>query len=141
MAAGFWESWRTALIIGAILLVACVETCISISFGVERPAAQWKQAGLTLEQAQKYIQDTGEVVIVDVRTRKEFSGSHLPNALNLPLHSFPQLAGSIPEGHPILIYCAYGFRSLQAYKLLRHLRPDIHEIWYVAGQLLSLPSH
>ena len=35
----------------------------------------------------------------------------------------------------VLLHCQYGYRSRQAYKLFRRLRPDIVNVRYAAGQL------
>ena len=111
---------RTEWILGLILLIACIE--------------------MTMEQARHYIRDTGNLLIIDVRSRKEFFRGHLDHALNIPIHSFPHLVKTIPKDFPVLLYCFEGYRSLQAYKLLRRLRPDIKSIRYMAGQFVIAPE-
>ncbi len=141
MSAFFRLSTRTIRILAAILLIACGETILYFSFRAPRLLVEEPWNRMDVEQAWKYIRQTGNLVIIDVRSRKEFSASHVPNAVNLPLHSLPQLAKNLPKESPILVYCLQGYRSLQAYKVLKKIRPDISDVRYVAGWLLSLPPY
>ena len=131
---------RTEWILGLILLIACIEMVVYTVFGTARPQAPREQPAMTMEQARHYIRDTGNLLIIDVRSRKEFFRGHLDHALNIPIHSFPHLVKTIPKDFPVLLYCFEGYRSLQAYKLLRRLRPDIKSIRYMAGQFVIAPE-
>jgi len=58
--------------------------------------------------------------LVDVRTTKEYSVSHIEKAVNLPLQDiqsrkFPAAS----KDKPIYLYCRTGNRSSQAIKLLK----------------------
>ena len=57
-----------------------------------------------------------EVVVVDVRTREEYDGGHIENAVLVPNES---IGGEMPEALPdkeatLLIYCRSGRRSKDA---------------------------
>lgn len=70
---------------------------------------------ITAEEAKNKIEE-GNVTIVDVRTEEEFSSSHIPGAMLLPLD---KIGSEPPEELPdkeadILIYCRSGNRSKQA---------------------------
>lgn len=132
---------RILLIFAIIALIAGTETFIYARFKAEwSEVPPGAQAVLNSAEAQAYIQNTPQLLIIDTRTQREYASGHLAGALNMPLHSFHSLVLSIPENRPVLLYCLRGFRSFQAYKLLRRLRPDIHDIRYVAGQMTELPQ-
>lgn len=58
--------------------------------------------------------------ILDVRTLEEFSGSHYPNAINIPLNELPQRLGEIKAlKQPIVAYCRSGNRSEMAVSILK----------------------
>ena len=58
--------------------------------------------------------------ILDVRTPEEFSGSHYPNAINIPLNELPQRVDEIKQlKQPIVAYCRSGNRSGMAVAILR----------------------
>lgn len=120
---------------GVLLLIACVETGVYWLFSLTPERGQGEVSALSPEEAQEYLRDTPDLLVVDVRSRKEFADGHLAHAVNIPLYAFQHMVKSIPSNAPILLHCQYGYRALQAYKLLRRLRPDLQNVRYVAGQL------
>jgi len=61
-----------------------------------------------------------EELIVDVRTRGEFSGGAYPGAINIPLDTLQnQLSKLGPKNRKIVVYCASGARSSYAEKFLK----------------------
>ena len=63
-----------------------------------------------------------QAVLLDVRSAAEFRPGHLPGALNIPHTELRQRLGEIPRDRPLLVYCASGFRSYLALRLLRQQR-------------------
>ena len=64
-----------------------------------------------------------EVVVVDVRTREEYDGGHIENAVLVPNES---IGGEMPEALPdkeatLLVYCRSGRRSKDAAQKLLEL--------------------
>lgn len=58
--------------------------------------------------------------ILDVRTPEEFSGSHYPNAINIPLNEVQQRLDEIKAlKQPIVAYCRSGNRSDMAVSILK----------------------
>ncbi|MBS2021407.1 MAG: rhodanese-like domain-containing protein [Deltaproteobacteria bacterium] len=58
--------------------------------------------------------------LLDVRSPEEFSGQHLPGAVNLPLPALAdKLSTLAPKDAPIVVYCQSGMRSAHAVKLLK----------------------
>ncbi len=56
------------------------------------------------------------VVVLDVRTAKEFSEGHLANAVNLDFYApdFAQQLGKLDKSKTYLVHCAAGGRSAKA---------------------------
>ena len=50
--------------------------------------------------------------VVDVREPHEYSGGHIPGAINRPLSRFDP--GSLPSGNPVVLICLTGARSAAA---------------------------
>lgn len=57
-------------------------------------------------------------VLLDVRTPREFGRSCLPGALNIPHTELRDRLHEIPIGVPVYAYCASGFRSYLAARIL-----------------------
>ena len=64
-----------------------------------------------------------EVVVVDVRTRKEYDGGHIENAVLVPSESIgSEMPGALPDKEAtLLIYCRSGRRSKEAAQKLLSL--------------------
>src|SRR5258708_13105459 len=77
----------------------------------------------------------GGVLILDVRTAKEFQGGHLPNATVLPVQEISKRIRELPadKTQPILVYCGTGIRSSQAAHLL--YRNGFKDIYNLSGGL------
>ena len=59
------------------------------------------------------------VVLLDVRTSKEFSEAHIPGALLIPLQDLESRIEEVPNsGTPIAVVCEHGLRSVSACRLL-----------------------
>ena len=127
------------LLIGTIALLCALETWAYHSFG-EHGQTDIARHRLNVQEARRYIAAQPDLVVVDVRTKHEFSGSHLPGAINLPLFELYRKASTLPSNCPILLTDIASIRANHAYKLLRRLRPDITEVYSVNGRLLSLPE-
>lgn len=56
--------------------------------------------------------------IVDVRTPEEFAIWHIPGALNVPLGDIRDACGQWDRDQPVRLYCAVGFRSYLAHRIL-----------------------
>jgi NADPH-dependent 2,4-dienoyl-CoA reductase/sulfur reductase-like enzyme/rhodanese-related sulfurtransferase len=68
-------------------------------------------------------------VLVDVRSAAEFGRGHLPGALNIPHTELRQRLAEIPGSRPVLLYCASGFRSYLALRVLRQSGwPDVRSL-------------
>ncbi len=59
-----------------------------------------------------------DAVLLDVRTPREFSRSTLDGALNIPHTELRERTDEIPAGRPVFAFCASGFRSYLAARVL-----------------------
>jgi phage shock protein E len=67
-------------------------------------------------------------VLLDVRSRAEFSGGALPGALNVPVQELGARLGELPKEKPLVVYCASGMRSASAVSMLRARGFDAHDL-------------
>lgn len=78
----------------------------------------------------KKIVDSGDVVLVDVRSDSEFSAGHIPGAVNIDVNS-PDFDIQIREasgGKPLAIYCRSGRRSKSASIKLKDVGVEVYEL-------------
>jgi len=58
-------------------------------------------------------------VLVDVRTPREWEESRIDGAVNLPLSQLSGRLDEVPEGRPLVVYCAGGYRSAIAASVMQ----------------------
>ncbi|MBR4746566.1 MAG: rhodanese-like domain-containing protein [Desulfovibrio sp.] len=134
--AAFWTR-RTGALAAALALCCLAEGAAYGLFGrPARPSASYER--LTVAEAWNLIRSTPSLLIVDVRTSREFKDRHLRGSVNAPLFALHTLAPKLPGGRPVLVVSLQGIRSIQACKLIRRLRPDIRELAYVEGPIMPV---
>ncbi|MBN1264456.1 MAG: rhodanese-like domain-containing protein [Anaerolineales bacterium] len=57
-------------------------------------------------------------LIVDIRTREDFSEFHIAKSVNIPLEELPSRLDEIPSGKHIILVCTLGRSSLEAREIL-----------------------
>ncbi|NOX99335.1 MAG: hypothetical protein GXP30_06345, partial [Verrucomicrobia bacterium] len=68
------------------------------------------------KEAAQLIDSIPDLLVLDVRSEWEFTGRHLPGAVNIPINDpefDPQLRAQLSGKSAVLIYCAGGYRSRQ----------------------------
>lgn len=100
---------------------------------------QEKMANLKSVQVAEWKEDydTGEYIILDVRTREEFEQSHIENAINIDFYSnsFESELNNLDKNKKYLIYCRSGARSSKTLDLMREL--DFLEVKDLSGGIIS----
>ncbi|GBE57472.1 coenzyme A disulfide reductase [bacterium BMS3Abin01] len=97
-------------------------------------AANMLRGDVEFWYAEDYPEKTADGVIIDVRSRKEFSRWHIEGAVNIPLHELRSRLDEVRElagDRPIYLNCLVGIRSYNAYRIL-HLNGFKH-IFNLAG--------
>jgi rhodanese-related sulfurtransferase len=75
-------------------------------------------------------------VLLDVRSPREFDTGHLPGARNIAHTRLRDQLDDVPPGAPIRVYCASGFRSYLASRILRQRGWD--DVASLSGGLTTL---
>jgi hydroxyacylglutathione hydrolase len=72
---------------------------------------------------------------IDVRAPRERQLKHIAGSLSFPLNHLAENLGSIPQGRPLLVYCAGGYRSSIGASLLQ--RAGFDHVSEIAGGIVS----
>ena len=82
----------------------------------KQKASELSYKTVTQETAMKMMSEEKDYIILDVRTKEEFEGGHIPGAISLPVDRIGDV--DIPElpdkNQLIMVYCRSGNRSRQA---------------------------
>lgn len=68
--------------------------------------------------------EAGKLQLVDVRSRREFAESHVPDVKHIPLGELRSRSHELSRELPIVVHCASGVRSPMAVSLLKGLGFD-----------------
>jgi len=75
---------------------------------------------ITPIEAREKIQKAKNVLLLDVRTKEEFSEEHIKNALNIPVQELEKRLDELKKykNFEIIVYCRSGARSRRASEIL-----------------------
>lgn len=117
-----------SLIIGVALVAGCVRDQTAIIEDIT------PQEALTLIDDNRSNPD---FVIIDVRTREEFSGGHIENAANIDFYSetFRDMLDNLDKSKTYLIYCRSGARSGSTLDIMAGL--NFEEVYNILGGMIQ----
>jgi len=97
------------------LVIACLIVLFGfLFFGRPKPDIDGQGARALVKEE--------DATLLDVRSPAEFSGGHLPGAVNIPVtelgERLDELKGEQEDRPPIVVYCQSGMRSARAKKQL-----------------------
>lgn len=71
---------------------------------------------ISVEKAQKSLKDDEKIIVVDVRTPKEFAEGHLAKAINIDVKSrdFAKEVAKLDKSKTYLVHCKSGGRSTRS---------------------------
>jgi rhodanese-related sulfurtransferase len=86
------------------------------------------------------VAESGEVVVLDVRTPQEYAEGHVPGALNIDIASptFAEQIAALPTDETYVVYCRSGNRSAQAAEQM--VQAGFTDVYNVDAGLATLAS-
>ena len=113
-----------ASLLAALILCAATSALSAAESVPSRPTTAPTRK-ITMEQFDRMRKEK-DVVVLDVRTPREFGDGHVPGAVNLslagvPLKQFDEQVGRLDKGKTYLVHCARGVRSAAAVSRMQKL--------------------
>lgn len=72
-------------------------------------------ASLSMKEAAGELAKDKSIYLLDVRTKEEYAGGHIPGSVNVPLNEIQKVEKLVPEKDArVFVYCQGGGRSRQA---------------------------
>lgn len=75
---------------------------------------------ITPEEAETILSGDPQVLVLDVRTPREFWFRRLPNAINIPIHELASRYDELNPEQETIVLCEHGVRSASAARLLEN---------------------
>ncbi|MBW1956202.1 MAG: sulfurtransferase [Deltaproteobacteria bacterium] len=73
--------------------------------------------------------------IVDVRDADEFAKGSLKTAVNIPVDKLEARIKELPPDKPVVFVCGTGARSGESYYMVKDLRPELKDVFYVEAEM------
>ncbi len=115
-----------SIIFVSSLILAAISGCISTT----KPPEKAQYTDVSVQQAREMI-DSGDVLILDVRTQEEYEAGHIINSTLIPVQVLDKRLNELPRDKKILVYCKSGSRSAQASQIL--INNGFKEIYNMKG--------
>lgn len=78
--------------------------------------------GSNLDAGIEEYKETEGAILLDVRSRSEYSSGHVPDSINIDVQSINDAVTAIPDKQtPIFVYCLSGSRSKMAASALKSM--------------------
>jgi rhodanese-related sulfurtransferase len=77
----------------------------------------------------------GTISLIDVRDPSEFSTGSFNTAVNIPSEELEKEIKTLATDKPIVFICSTGARSGEAYYMVKDLRPEIKDVFYLEAEL------
>ena len=88
--------------------------------------------GPDINQSVEEFSSTPGAVLLDVRSKGEYAGGHIPGSKNVPLDRISKVSGVVKEKTaPVFVYCLSGARSRQAVGYMQQM--GYTNVRYIGG--------
>ena len=85
----------------------------------------------SINEGIKTAEETENAVLIDVRTREEYAGGHVPGSINIPLDRISETA--VEKNKPLFVYCLSGARSRIACSVFKQKGYEVYNIGGISG--------
>jgi len=136
---------QNVILMKNLLIVICATTVLlagdkAYAQGNDSQSGKQSEQKVTVKnidanEAEKLLMDNKKVVVLDVRTPKEFTAGHIAGATNLNFNDtdFEKRLAALDKKQPYLVHCAAGGRSAKARELMKTLQ--FKSIYHLEGGL------
>ncbi len=70
------------------------------------------------------LQSSEDLIVLDVRSEREWRAGHLEGSLNIPVNHLQDRMNELPRDKTLMVHCQSGYRSSTACSLLKRLELD-----------------
>lgn len=95
-----------------------------------------EEGSIDLATFERLVKENPERLhIVDVRDADEFAKGGLKTAVNIPVDKLEERIKELPSDKPVVFVCGTGARSGESYYMVKDLRPELKDVFYVEAEM------
>ncbi len=126
--------WKKAFGAGAALAAAPAQAKAPARQGSLKPGKE--EGSVDLDLFRKIAAEKGKgVYLVDVRDPHEFKAGSISGSVNIPVDKLEKSLDRLPKDKPIIFVCGTGARAGEAYYMLKDLRPEMKDVYYLDAEV------
>ena len=95
-----------------------------------------EEGSIDISTFKKIVKENPDsILLVDSRSPEEYKAGSFKNAVNIPNDELEKKIKSLPSDKPIVFVCNTGALSGEAYYMVKDMRPDIKEVYYLEAEV------
>jgi len=95
-----------------------------------------EEGSIDIANFEKIIKDNPKsIMLIDVRDRDEFETGSFKTAINMPVDDLEKEIKTLSNGKPIIFVCSTGARSGESYYMVKDMRADIKDVYYLEAEI------
>ena len=100
-----------------------------------------EEGSIDIEMFKKLVADNPDAIfLVDVRDPEEYTAGHIKTAVHMTVDDVEQSIQTLPTDKPIVFVCSTGARSGESYYMVKDLRPEIKQVYFVDAEVTYAPD-
>jgi len=109
--------------------------------GIAKPMASAIKSGkeegsIDIAVFEKILKEKPEsILLIDVRDADEFKVGKFKSAVNFPVDDLEKKIKTLPTDKPIVFICSTGARSGESYYMVKDMRSDIKDVYYLEAEV------
>jgi rhodanese-related sulfurtransferase len=104
-------------------------TAVSVKGGEEEGSIEIA----TFEKILK--EDPDSIFLIDVRDPDEYAAGAFETAVNIPTDDLEKKIKTLPSDRPIVFVCNTGAKSGEAFYMMKDMRPELKEVYYLEAEV------
>ena len=95
-----------------------------------------EEGSIDIATFEKIIKENPEsILLIDVRDPDEVKAGSFKSAINIPVDDLEKKIKTLSAEKPIVFVCATGARSGESYYMVKDLRSDIKDVYYLEAEI------
>jgi rhodanese-related sulfurtransferase len=95
-----------------------------------------EEGSIDIATFQKILkEDPDSILLIDVRDPDEYEAGSFETAVNVPTDDLEEEIQTLPSDKPIVFVCNTGAKSGEAFYMLKDLRPELKEVYYLEAEI------
>jgi len=80
-------------------------------------------------------EDPDSILLIDVRDPDEYAAGTFETAINIPTDDLEKRIKTLPSDKTIVFVCNTGAKSGEAFYMMKDLRPELKEVYYLEAEV------